>query len=66
MRVVDNFSSGPREHLIPFLNDIELIEGDIRSLTTVYCAVDGVDFVFHGAVLPSVPRRISNHVTARK
>ena len=31
---------------------------------TVYGAGDGVDFVLHQAALPSMPRSISNHVTA--
>jgi len=35
VRVIDNFSTGHRENLAPFLKDIELIEGDIRSLDTL-------------------------------
>jgi len=30
VRVLDNFITGKRENLKPFLKDIELIEGDIR------------------------------------
>ena len=31
VRVLDNFSTGRRGNLHDFVNDIELIEGDIRS-----------------------------------
>jgi len=31
VRVIDNFSTGRRDNLAPFLEDIELIEGDVRS-----------------------------------
>ncbi|MEI7899373.1 MAG: NAD-dependent epimerase/dehydratase family protein, partial [bacterium] len=39
VRVIDNFSTGRRENLAPFLKDIELIEGDIRSLDTLRSAM---------------------------
>ena len=66
VRVLDNFSTGRRENLKDFVNDIELIEGDIRSLSTVYRAVDDVDFILHQAALPSVPRSISDPVTTNE
>lgn len=66
VRVLDNFSTGRRENLQPFIDDIELIEGDIRSLSTVYRAVDGVDYVLHQAALPSVPRSIADPVTTNE
>lgn len=66
VRVLDNFSTGRRENLREFENDLELIEGDIRSLSTVYRAVDGVDFILHQAALPSVPRSIADPVTTNE
>ncbi len=66
VRVLDNFSTGRRENLHPFLNDIDLIEGDIRSLSTVYRAVDGIEYVLHQAALPSVPRSIADPVTSNE
>ena len=66
VRVLDNFSTGRRENLLPFFNEIDLIEGDIRSLSTVNRAVDGVDFVLHQAALPSVPRSITDPVTTNE
>jgi len=64
--VLDNFSTGHRENLKPFINDLELVEGDIRSLSTVYRAVDGVDYVLHQAALPSVQRSVEDPMTTNE
>jgi len=58
--VLDNFLTGKRENIYPFLNKIELIEGDIRDLSLCHSAVKGVDFILHQAALPSVPRSIED------
>jgi len=58
-RVLDDFSTGKRENLGAFKNDIEIIEGDIRDYATVEKAVAGMDFVLHQAALPSVPRSVA-------
>lgn len=60
VRVLDNFSTGRRLNLEPFLSDIDLVEGDLRDLATVNRAVEGVEYVFHQAALPSVPRSLEN------
>lgn len=64
VRVLDNFSSGKEENLTEVINDIELIEGDIRDYWTVVKAVSGVDYVLHQAALPSVPRSVANPLTS--
>ena len=66
VRVLDNFSTGKRENILPFLDRIELIEGDVRSYHIVREAVDGVDFVLHQAALPSVPRSIKDPITTNE
>jgi UDP-glucose 4-epimerase len=63
VRVLDNFATGRRENLTPFLNDIQLIEGDIRSYHIVRRAVQDVDYVLHQAALGSVPRSINDPIT---
>ncbi len=60
VRVLDNFSSGRKENLAPVWDDIELIEGDIRDLTTVQRSLQGVEYVLHQAAVPSVPRSIED------
>lgn len=60
VRVLDNFLTGKRENIAPYLKDIDLIEGDIRDSGTCRQAVKGVDFVLHQAALPSVPRSLED------
>jgi len=55
VRVLDDLSSGAREH-VPA--GAELIEGDVRDPETVAAAMDGVDLVFHEAALVSVEESI--------
>lgn len=66
VRVLDNFATGKRENLAPFLKDIELIEGDIRDVDCVHRAVVGVEVVLHQAALPSVPRSVADPRTTNE
>jgi nucleoside-diphosphate-sugar epimerase len=45
VRVVDNLSSGRRDHLDGL--DVELVEGDLLDGAVARGAVDGIDVVFH-------------------
>lgn len=58
VRVLDNFSTGKRENLTEFENQIELIEGDLTHLATVREAVHGMDYVLHQGAMPSVPKSV--------
>jgi len=62
VRVLDNFLTGKRENIAAFLEDIDLIEGDIRDPGTCKQAAEGVDFVLHQAALPSVPRSLEDPI----
>ncbi len=64
--VFDNFATGKRENLAPFLSAITLYEGDVRNFDQVREAVDGVDYVLHQAALPSVPRSVQDPVTSNQ
>lgn len=63
VKVLDNFATGLRSNLANFINDIELIEGDIRDFWTVVKATNGIDYIIHQAALPSIPRSIDNPLT---
>jgi UDP-glucose 4-epimerase len=63
VRVLDNFSSGNRRNLAPFIDDVEIVEGDLRSYERVHAAVRGADLVFHQGALPSVPRSVQDPLT---
>ena len=60
VRVLDNFATGRRENIAPYLSQVELIEGDLRHPETVREAVGGVDYVLHQGALPSVQRSIED------
>jgi nucleoside-diphosphate-sugar epimerase len=60
VRVLDNFSTGKQENIEPWLDRIELVEGDLRDLETVREAVEGVDYVLHQGAIPSVPRSVDD------
>ena len=66
VRVLDNLATGTRENLGTFIDEIELVEGDIRSYERVHNAVKGCEVVFHQAALPSVPRSIQDPLTSHE
>jgi UDP-glucose 4-epimerase len=66
VRVLDNFSTGKRENLMfdrpsP---DLEIREGDIRTLKVCQSAMETIDVVFHQAALPSVQQSIEDPLTS--
>ena len=64
VRVMDNFSTGKRENLEGMLDDIELVEGDLRSYERVHNAVKECEVVFHQGAMPSVPRSVQDPITS--
>jgi nucleoside-diphosphate-sugar epimerase len=58
--VLDDFSTGKRANLAPFLARITLVEGSITDPAACARAVAGADFVLHQAALPSVPRSVAD------
>lgn len=68
VKVLDNFSTGKRENIQPFLShpEFRMIEGDIRDIETCRKAVEGVSYVLHQAALGSVPRSINDPITSNE
>lgn len=64
VRIIDNFSTGKRENIEEFIDDIDLIEGDLRNIDDVKRAVKDIDFVLHQAALPSVPRSVADPISS--
>ena len=65
VRVVDNFSTGRRENIeftpsSPRWGRLEVLPGDITDTGLVAHVVKDVDFVFHQAAIPSVPRSVAD------
>lgn len=66
VRVLDDFSTGKKENLI-FSKEypsLEILEGNIRNLRTCKKAVQGMEYVFHQAALPSVQRSVEDPETS--
>jgi UDP-glucose 4-epimerase len=66
VRIIDNFATGHRSNLSDFRDDVDLIEGDIRSYERAHKAVQGADYVVHLAALPSVPRSVQDPLTTNE
>ena len=66
VRVLDNFSTGRREHLAAVQDRIEIVEGDILDAAAVRRAMRGVRRVFHQAALRSVPRSVDDPSTSNR
>jgi len=66
VRVLDNFATGKRENIAHILDQIELVEGDVRDQDAVGRAVAGIEYVLHQAALPSVPRSIKDPLTTHE
>ncbi|MBO0910708.1 MAG: SDR family oxidoreductase [Acidobacteria bacterium] len=58
VRGIDNFSTGKRENLGEILDQIDFREADLLDLDAVHAACRGVDYLFHEAAIPSVPKSV--------
>ena len=58
VRVLDNFSTGRRDNLRDGPGRVEVIEGSVADPQAARRGVEGMDWVFHLAALPSVPRSV--------
>jgi UDP-glucose 4-epimerase len=66
VRVLDNFATGKRENVAPWLGKIELLEGDITDPRMCARACGGIEVVFHLAALPSVPKSVADPVSTHR
>jgi len=66
VRGIDNFSTGKRENVAELSGRMELCEGDVLDLNAVHAACRGVDFVFHEAAIPSVPRSVNDPLESNR
>lgn len=68
--VLDNFSTGKIENLLPLLEkypeSLTLQVGDIRNPDDCRKVTEGIEYVFHEAALGSVPRSIKDPITSNE
>jgi nucleoside-diphosphate-sugar epimerase len=62
--VLDDLSTGRREHLRPVRDRIRFIRGSVTRLEVCRRAMQGVDYVLHHAAVTSVPRATCNPIAA--
>jgi nucleoside-diphosphate-sugar epimerase len=60
VRGFDNFETGKRENIREVAAQIDFREADLLDLKALRSACQGVDYVFHQAAIPSVPRSIED------
>jgi UDP-glucose 4-epimerase len=58
VKVIDNFSTGKRENIDAFKNDVEIIDADLAETKNLAQFLKGADYVIHQAAIPSVPKSI--------
>ncbi|HEY6185554.1 MAG TPA: SDR family oxidoreductase [Terriglobales bacterium] len=66
VRGVDNFSTGKRENLTEILDQIDFRQADLLDAASMSDACQGVDFVFHEAAIPSVPKSVLDPIGSNR
>lgn len=64
--VLDNLSTGKIDNIKALMDSIEFVKGSITDLPLLRELFDGVDYVFHHAAIPSVPRSVENPVASHE
>jgi UDP-glucose 4-epimerase len=60
VRGLDDFSTGKPENLAGMEGRLDFREGSVLDTRAVAAACDGIDYIFHEAALPSVPKSIAD------
>jgi nucleoside-diphosphate-sugar epimerase len=58
VRGIDNLSTGNRNNLAEIADRVDFREADLLDMSAVNAAVAGVDYIFHEAAIPSVPKSV--------
>ncbi len=62
--IVDDLSTGKMENLRKFDQNINFVRGSITDLNLLKGIFKGVDYVFHQAAIPSVPRSVKDPIAS--
>jgi len=66
VRILDNLATARLENLDGYHDNIEFVSGDLRDLSIVRKAVEGVEYILHQGALPSVARSIENPIASNE
>ena len=62
VRGIDNLSTGKLENIEQIRSEVDFRQADIQDREAIQAACAGVDFVFHEAAIPSVPKSVEDPV----
>ncbi len=62
VRMIDDFSTGKRENIAPYLRRIDFLEESLTDFDICLRAVDDIDYILHQAAIPSVPRSVDDPI----
>lgn len=66
VRGIDNLSTGNRANLADIGPKIDFHEADILDTDAIIKACKGVDYIFHEAAIPSVPKSVKDPVSCNR
>jgi nucleoside-diphosphate-sugar epimerase len=66
VRGVDNFATGKRENIAEILSQIDFREADLLNADAMHSACQDVDYVFHEAAIPSVPKSVLDPLASNR
>ena len=66
VRGIDNLSTGNRGNLVDIGPKIDFREADILDTAAMAEACKGVDYIFHEAAIPSVPKSVKDPVSCNR
>lgn len=66
VRGIDNFSTGKRENIADILKQIDFHEADLLNADAMHSACRGVDYIFHEAAVPSVPKSVLDPLASNR
>lgn len=66
VRGIDNLSTGKHENISEILQKIDFCQADLFDLKAAQQACLGVDYVFHEAAIPSVPRSVKDPLESNR
>ena len=66
VRGIDNLSTGKRENIAEIAGKMDFREADLGDLAALHDACRGVDYVFHEAAIPSVPKSVLDPVGSNR
>lgn len=66
VRGIDNLTTGKLENLAEIVGQIDFLNADLLNSEAVHKACRGVDYVFHQAAIPSVPRSVLDPIGSNR